>query len=173
MGVRHPIAFDVHAAHRGGIQQNVDQMVGQQVDLVDVKHTAVRARQQARREGVLTVAQHLLQIQRSDDAILGGADRQLHQLRTRIGLGEHRGQCPYRGGFGGALLAADEYATDLRAHRAQQQCQPQPVVADDGAQRVARRDHERARSIGTCGIPSSTNSSPATTKPCLEYISTR
>ena len=61
--MRDPVAFDVHPTHGRSVEQNVDQMVGQQIDLVDVKHTAVRAAQQTRRERVLTVAEHLLQIQ--------------------------------------------------------------------------------------------------------------
>ena len=79
VAVRDAVALDVHPAHRRGVEQHVDQVVVQQVDLVDVQHAAVRARQQPRRERVLAVAQHPLQVQRSDHAVLGGADRQLDQ----------------------------------------------------------------------------------------------
>jgi hypothetical protein len=79
MAVRDPVAFDVHPAHRRGVEQHVHQMVVQQVHLVDVQHAAVGAGQESGREGVFAVAQHLLQIQRSDDAVLGGADGQLDQ----------------------------------------------------------------------------------------------
>ena len=79
VAVRDAVALDVHPAHRRGVEQHVDQMVVQQVDLVDVQHAAVRARQQSRRERVLAVAQHPLQVQRSDHAVLGGADRQFDQ----------------------------------------------------------------------------------------------
>ena len=83
VAVRDAVAFDVHPAHRGGVEQHVDQVVVQQVDLVDVQHAAVCAGQQSRREGVLTVAQHTLQVQRADHAVLGGADGQLDQRPTR------------------------------------------------------------------------------------------
>ena len=83
----------------------------------------------------------------------------------------------------GALFATDQHATDLRSHRTQHQRQPQPVVADDGAERIVGR-HDcsdssvssvslRARSIGTCGMPSSRNSSPSRTKPWWVYMSSR
>ena len=149
-------------------------MVGQQVDLVDVEHAAVSAGEQPGGKRVLTIAQHLLQIQRSHDAVLGGADRQFHQFRARIRLGQHRGQGPSSGRFGGALLAADQHAADLRAHRAQQQRKSQPVMTDEGAERVSRLVHECCiLRIGTCGMPSSQNSSPSTTKPCRAYMSIR
>ena len=35
---RDALALDVRAAHRGGVEQQVDQVVVQQVDLVDVEH---------------------------------------------------------------------------------------------------------------------------------------
>ena len=45
MGHRHAFPLDVGATHRGGVQQQVDQVVVQQVDLVDVEHPAVRGLQ--------------------------------------------------------------------------------------------------------------------------------
>ena len=162
MAVRDAVPLDVHPAHRRGVEHHVDQMVVQQVDLVDVEHAAVGAGEQARREGVLAVAQHLLQIQRPDDAVLGRADRQLDEVGALpVGRrGQHLGQPPYGGRLRGALLAADQHAADLRMHRAQQQRKPQAVVADDRAERI-RHD----LTIGTCGIPSSRNSSPSRTNP--------
>ena len=136
--MRDAVALDVHPAHRRGVEQHVDQMVVQQVDLVDVEHAAVRAGQQAGRERMLAVAQHLLQVQRSDHAVLGGADRQLDEPRAvRRHRVQHRGQRAHRRRLGGALLPADQHPADLRAHRAQHQRQPQPVLADDRAERVA------------------------------------
>ena len=84
MAVRDAVAFDVDPAHRRGVEQHVDQVVVQEVDLVDVQHAAVRAGQQARREGVLTVAQHTLQVQRADHPVLGGADGQLDERRLLV-----------------------------------------------------------------------------------------
>ena len=48
VAVRDAVAFDVHPAHRRGVEQHVDEVVVQEVDLVDVQHAAVRAGQQAR-----------------------------------------------------------------------------------------------------------------------------
>ena len=48
VAVRDAVALDVRAAHRGGVEQHVDQVVVQQVDLVDVEHAAVGAGQQSR-----------------------------------------------------------------------------------------------------------------------------
>ncbi len=84
MAVRDAVAFDVDPAHRRGVEQHVDQMVVQEVDLVDVQHAAVRTGQQPRREGVLTVAQHTLQVQRADHPVLGGADGQLDERRLLV-----------------------------------------------------------------------------------------
>ena len=48
VAVRNAVAFDVHPAHRRGVEQHVDKVVVQQVDLIDVQHAAVRAGQQTR-----------------------------------------------------------------------------------------------------------------------------
>ena len=66
---------------RGGVQQQVDQVVVQQVDLVDVEHAAVRGGQQARLEGLHALGQRPLDVERADEPVLGGADRQLDQPR--------------------------------------------------------------------------------------------
>ena len=77
---RDALALDVGAAHRGGVEQQVDQVVVQQVDLVDVEHAAVRGGQQpglvgASRPSVSARSRS----QRADHPVLGGADRQLDQ----------------------------------------------------------------------------------------------
>ena len=48
VAVRDTVAFHVHPAHRGRVEQHVDQVVVQEVDLVDVEDAAVCARQQTR-----------------------------------------------------------------------------------------------------------------------------
>ena len=45
MRMRHAVAFDVHPAHCRRVEKYVDQVIGQQVDLVDVEHAAVGAGQ--------------------------------------------------------------------------------------------------------------------------------
>ena len=139
VAVRDAVALDVHPAHRRGVEQHVDQVIVQQVDLVDVEHAAVGARQQAGRERVLAVAQHPLQIQRSDHAVLGGADGQLDQSGVAVDRGQHGRKAAHGRRLRGALLAADQHAADLGSHRAQHQRQPQPVLSDQRAERIS--DH--------------------------------
>ncbi len=80
-GVGDGDALSLHgrAAHRGGVEQQVDEVVVEQVDLVDVEDAAVRGGQQARLVDDLAGAEGLLQVERADHAVLGGADRQLDQ----------------------------------------------------------------------------------------------
>ena len=61
------------------VQQQVHHVVVQQVDLVDIKQAAVGRGQHARLEMALAALDGLLDIQRADDAILGGADRQVDE----------------------------------------------------------------------------------------------
>ena len=111
----------------------------------------MRAGQQARLESPDPLRQGLLQIQGSDDAILGGADGQLDQPgrapgRHRVGVwavraagfdrsrvaaeaasGHHRhlgqqcGQAAYGRRLGGPLFAADQYAADRGRYSIQDQ----------------------------------------------------
>ena len=81
VGERQPLALDVVDTHRRRVQEEVDQVVGQQVDLVDVEHTldgpvasgpdSLKAR--------APVARAALQVQAADDAVVGRADGQVHQ----------------------------------------------------------------------------------------------
>lgn len=76
---RHPVAFDVRPTHRGGVQQQVHQMVRQQVDLVDVEHPAMGGGEQPRLVRLDPVGEGTLQVEGADHPVLGGADRQLDQ----------------------------------------------------------------------------------------------
>jgi hypothetical protein len=49
---RDALALDVGAAHRRCVEEQVDEVVVEQVDLVDVEHSAVRSREQARLESL-------------------------------------------------------------------------------------------------------------------------
>ena len=76
---RHPLPLDVADPERGRVEQQVDQVVVQQVHLVDVQQPAVRRGEHARLEGGDPLGQRALDVQRADQAILGGADGQLGQ----------------------------------------------------------------------------------------------
>ncbi len=164
-------ALDVRGTHGGGVEQQVDQVVVEQVDLVDVQDAAMRVREEPRLEGLHALGERPLDVERPDEPVLGRADRQLHGPRRprhagpglvgtvgtrRIGgagsagepaagddghLGHERGQRADRGGLGGALLAAHEDATHGGAHRVEQQSEPEIVLPDDGGEGV-RRTHK-------------------------------
>ncbi len=76
---RDTVALDRRTAHRGSVQQEVDEVVVQQVDLIDVEDAAMRASEQAGLVLGDAVGQRLLEVQRTQHAILGGADGQLDE----------------------------------------------------------------------------------------------
>jgi hypothetical protein len=82
---RDALALDVRGAQRGGVEEQVDQVVVQQVDLVHVEDAAVGGSEQARLEGLDPLGQRPLEVEGPDDAVLGGAHGQLHQT-GRAGL---------------------------------------------------------------------------------------
>ncbi|SKZ48409.1 Uncharacterised protein [Mycobacteroides abscessus subsp. abscessus] len=172
-------------------------MVGEEIDLVDVEHSPVGTGKQPGREHRLAVAQYGRQIQRPDDAVLGGADREFDDSARgrlvaavcRVLVSDQWSESADDGRFGRALLAADQHTADARRHRAQDQRQLQPLLPHHGAERIPRRSgahrsrdsvptaHERVllagRIIETCGMPSSRYSSLSTTKPNFAYMSMR
>lgn len=114
------------APHRSGVEQDIDQVIVQKVHLVHVQHTAMSGGQQSRLERTFAVSQHLLQIERTDHAILGRADWKLYQsgwsaLAIVFDVRKQRRECAYDSGLRGPLLAADEDTTDSRVHRTQDQ----------------------------------------------------
>ena len=176
---RHPVALDGRTALGGGVEQQVDQLVVLKVDLVDVEDPAVRAREESGFVLDLPVGEGPLEVQGAEHAVFGGADRQFDQAdgagdrlgiaegpvrRCRRGIGrvdretvgrkdidgwEHRGQRPDRRRLGGALLPADEDATDLRGDGREDQrethvVQPGTVggghlASEDGCEGVLQR----------------------------------
>ncbi len=161
----HALALDAGAPHRGRVQEGVDEVVRQEVDLVDVEHAAVRLRQQTGVEGDLAAREEAVEVQRPDHPVLGRADGQLDQAdgprdravavqrdvrapgvgsggvarepvaRNDLHGGQHRGEGAHHRGLGGALLAADEDATDGGRDGGQAEGQAHVVHPDDGAER--------------------------------------
>src|SRR5919198_786825 len=72
----HPFPLDVGDAHGGGIQQQVDQVVVEQVDLVHVEDAAVGGGQQARLVGLDPLRQRPLQVQGADQPVSCGPSGQ-------------------------------------------------------------------------------------------------
>ena len=61
--VRDAVTLDDHPARRRCVQQHVDEVVGEQVDLVDVEHSPIGVRQQPWRESLFTLGQNFLQVE--------------------------------------------------------------------------------------------------------------
>ena len=169
------LALDRGPSGRRGVEQQVDQVVVQQVDLVDVEQPAVRGGQQAGGVDDVAGAERLAQVERADHAVLGRADRQLHEPRRAargddgvvraVGAGgvrvggvaaeaaalddgdrrQHGGERADGGGLRGALLAADEDAADLGRDGGQHEGEREVLRADDGG------EGERARRAGRRG----------------------
>jgi len=59
-------------AHRGGVEQDIHNVIIQQVDFVDIKQTAVCGSQHARLEMALAFLNRAFDIQRADHAVLCG-----------------------------------------------------------------------------------------------------
>jgi len=79
---RDTVPLDVRPPHRGGVQQQIDQMIGKQVHLVDVEHAPMRRGEQPRFVRLRPVAQCPLDVKGADHPVLGGTDRQFDQGRA-------------------------------------------------------------------------------------------
>src|SRR5690606_13415995 len=93
---RDAVPLDRHLAGGGGVEQQVDEVVVEQVDLVDVQDAAVGASQEPGLELDGAGSERLLEVERAEHPVLRGPDRQLHQTdRTahdRTGAGEEVGR---------------------------------------------------------------------------------
>ena len=64
---------------RGGVEQQIDEVVVQQVDLVDVEEAAVGGGEQPGLEGLHAFGQRAFEVEGADEPVLGRADRQLDE----------------------------------------------------------------------------------------------
>jgi hypothetical protein len=128
VGDRDAVALDGRAPHRGGVEEQVDEVVVEQVDLVDVEEAAVGLGEQAGLVLRATLRQCALEVQRAEDPVLGGADGQLDEA-DRTGLG----------GCVGGVRAA------VGVRRRAPGCDREPVARDDvdGRQHGGERAHDR------------------------------
>ena len=121
---RHALALDVRAAHRGGVQQQVDQVVVQQVDLVDVQHAAVRGGQQAGLVGAHALGQRALQVAASRRSRSSVAPTGSSTSRAGRAIGRRPvGVRPVRAVGSGAAGSQREPAARHDVHRRQQRGQ--------------------------------------------------
>ena len=135
VAVRDAVALDHVDAAGGGIQQHIDQGIGQQVDLVHIEHAAMGARQQAGREFERMAGHGLAQVQRAGQMLQRGAQRQRDEGR---GIDE-LGQRPRGRGLGRAARPLDQHAAQLRVDGGQQQRLAQQGLAGDGGKGKQRR----------------------------------
>ena len=77
MRERDALALDDVPAHRGGVEEHVDDVVVEQVDLVDVEDAAVGVGEEPRLEATLAELDRRLGVDGADDAVLGRVDGQL------------------------------------------------------------------------------------------------
>ena len=83
------LALDHVLAGRCDVEQQIDQVILEQIGLVDIKKAAMRARQQPRLERLDALAQRAFEIERTDHAVLRGAERQIDD-RDRRKFAFHR-----------------------------------------------------------------------------------
>jgi hypothetical protein len=56
-------AFDSIDTHRGGVKQNVDEVIVEQVDFVDIQQTAIGVGKQPGLEAAMTFGQGMLEVE--------------------------------------------------------------------------------------------------------------
>ena len=129
-------ALPLHPERTGArVDDEVDEVVVEEVDLVDVEHPAVDLAQQARLEYWPARRQGGLQVESSDETILGGAQGQRPHHLTRQQLcqtTDHRR-------LGRPLLTTEDDPADTGVDRAQQQGKFRLVLSDDGGERVGHQ----------------------------------
>ena len=159
---RHRLALDAREPGRGGVEQRVDEVVGQEVDLVDVEDPAVRAGEQPGFEGLLA-GERAAEVERADEPVERRAERQLDERRRarggrrvvrdlaagralarrererlrhgRLDRRQQRRERADGGRLRGPALAAHEHAADLRRDRVDEQRLDERLLADDRAER--------------------------------------
>ena len=77
---RDGVALDARDARGGRVEQRVDEVIGQQVDLVDVEDALMGAREQPRLEGLLA-RERAAEVERADEPVEARAERQLDERR--------------------------------------------------------------------------------------------
>src|SRR5882672_5797296 len=81
MARRDAFALNIIHPHSGGIEQDIDKVVAEQIDFVNIQQTTVRGCQQARLKMFFTALQGPLDIQGPHDPILSSPEWQLDECR--------------------------------------------------------------------------------------------
>ena len=85
------LAFHVVASHGGGVEEDIDQMVVEEVNLVDIEDSPVGGGDQAGLETLGAGLDGGLDIQGTDQAVLGGADGKVNDADLMVGGLGHSG----------------------------------------------------------------------------------
>ena len=88
MRIGNPLALDGIHAHRRRVEENVHNVILEQIDLIHIEDIAVRRRQNPRLELLAPVLNRRLHIERTDHAILGRTDGQLHHAHRHLLCGD-------------------------------------------------------------------------------------
>ncbi len=112
---RHPLPLDRVHAHRGGVQQHVHDVVVEKIDLVDVKNVAIGLGEDPWFKAPGAGAQRGLDVDRADDAILGGVDRQLDDAHPALVRRQHAGVVETNPALGAKGLAVVWIAPEMAA----------------------------------------------------------
>ena len=163
---RNAVALHGVEAAGGHVQQGINQAIGQQVDLVHIQHAAMGTGHEAGLKPDLAFAQRSLHIQRANELLQAGRQRQGHKGR----VGQQGRQRSRRGGFGRAPGAADQHTADAGVNGRQQQgalqhrlphqgCEREHVAVAVGlAQQLACAGRFRSGMVhGCCGWPGSSS----------------
>ncbi len=86
MAYAHALALDVVDAHRGHVEEKVDEVIREQVHLVYVQDAPVGGREQARLESLPPLRERLLDVQGSREPVRARPDRKLDESHG-AGLG--------------------------------------------------------------------------------------
>ncbi|CAK0431398.1 Uncharacterised protein [Burkholderia pseudomallei] len=146
VAVRHAVALDRVDAARGRVEQRVDERVRQQVDLVDVQHAEMRARDEAGRKAHRIVGERAREVERTRHLLVAGRQRQ----RDEAPLGQQLGERARGGRFRGAARAAHEHAAQARIDGDEQQRLLQRRLADQRGKRIGGRQCAVVGGGGRC-----------------------
>ena len=118
VGERDAFPFDDIDTHGGRVEQEVDDVVVEEVDLVDVEEAAVGGCQDAGVEMALALLDRLLEVERTDDPVLGSADGQVDKAGAA-------------GDDGQFLAGGDPFATLVTVSIGSQRVTAEAAAVDD------------------------------------------
>ncbi|BES71549.1 hypothetical protein RE428_25670 [Marinobacter nanhaiticus D15-8W] len=135
------VPFDDIDTACGGVEQQVHQGIGQQVDLIDVEHAAIGFGQKARLEGNILLRKDLLQVEAADKTIFARTKRHVDKrwVLSIVAWGQYVGQTAGERGLRAPTGAGYQDATNPGINGVQEQGGLERVLADDGRKRKLRQ----------------------------------